>query len=124
MRQAASSSLAVFCKSVDLSLYLSLTKYSYDAIVIGSLSSNATADNSTTFAADQFVLEAWSHGKAIGAIGGGGMMFLSSIGLTVNPALGIFNDNAAAVTGDLLDVLSGPVRFPQRFPVDDASICQ
>jgi hypothetical protein len=52
------------------------------------------------------------------------MTFLNSIGLTTNPAMGIFNDNAAAVTGDLLDALSGPVRFPQRFPVDDASICQ
>jgi C-terminal domain found in long catalases len=103
---------------------LPLTEYSYDAIVTGSLSLNTTADNSTTFAADQFVLEAWSHGKAIGAIGGRGVKFMDSIGLTIDPASGIFNDNAAAVTGDLLDVLSGPVRFPQRFPVDDANICQ
>lgn len=76
------------------------------------------------FASEQFVLQAWSHGKAIGTIGSGGVKFLSSIDLTVDPALGIFNDNAAAVTSDLLDALSGPVRFPQRFPVDDASICQ
>jgi hypothetical protein len=108
----------------NLSILLSLTSPSYDAIVIGSLTSNTTVENSTAFASGQFVLEAWSHGKAIGAIGSGGVNFLDSIGLTVDPALGIFNDNAAAVAGDLLDALSGPVRFPQRFPVDDASICQ
>jgi hypothetical protein len=103
---------------------LRLTGYNYDAIVIGSLSSNTTADNSTKFAADHFVLEAWSHGKAIGAIGGGGVKSLESIGFTVDPVLDILNDRAAAVTGDLQDVQSGPIRFPQRFPVDDASICQ
>lgn len=94
---------------------------SYDAILIGSIS-NSTKDPSPAFDPDQFVLEAWSHGKAIGAIGNSAQL-LSSIGLTVSPASGIFNDNAAVVTMELLDALSGPVRFPQRFPVDDMSIC-
>ena len=97
---------------------------SYDAILIGSPATNGTVGNPMQFQAQQFILEAWSHGKAIGSIGASGMAFLKSIGLTTNPAMGIFNDNAAAVTDDLLDALSGPVRFPQRFPVDDASICQ
>ena len=97
---------------------------SYDAILIGSMGSNATVQSPTMFAASQFVLQAWSHGKAIGAIGTGGMKVLNSMGLAVAPDLGIFNDNAAASTSDLLDALSGPVRFPQRFPVDDVSICK
>jgi hypothetical protein len=84
--------------------------------------SNTTNATSPTFDPEQFVLEAWGHGKAIGAIGSGAQ-FLSSLNLAVSPAMGIFNGNAGAVATDLLDALSGPVRFPQRFPVDDPSIC-
>lgn len=91
---------------------------SYDAIIIGSLSANSTSITQP----DQFINEAYSHGKAIAAIGNGKQV-LTAINVKANPALGIYEGSASMVTMDLLTALSGPVRFPARFPVDDASIC-
>ena len=72
---------------------------------------------------DEFIREAWSHGKAIAAIGSGSQV-LKSAGLSADNTMGIFVGDAATVTAQVLDALSGPVRFPWRFQVDSASICQ
>ena len=71
-----------------------------------------------------FILSAYAHGKPIGALGSNGAALLQSLGLAANSSLGMFSGDAESVTRDVLNALSGPVRFPQRFPVDDASICQ
>ena len=75
------------------------------------------------FAPDEFIREAWGHGKAIGVFGNGTQL-LQSAGLAANGSLGIYQgDDAAAVTAQVLDALSGPVRFPQRFAVDGVGLC-
>ena len=93
---------------------------SYDAIFIGSL---AGAFELAPFPTVEFIREAWGHGKAIGAFGNGSQI-LGMAGYTADSALGIYQGDAAAVTTQVLDALSGPVRFPQRFPVDSPTICQ
>lgn len=90
----------------------------YDAIVIGSFSVNDSAPGSQV----DFVREAYVHGKAIAVIGTGAQI-LAGIGTRVDSSLGIFGGTAGAVVQDILNALAGPVRFPQRFPVDDPSIC-
>lgn len=92
----------------------------YDAVFIGS----AAGTNGTGLDPDsyQFVMEAYSHGKAIGALGSSGSAILKSLGISGAP--GVYSGSASAVTMDVLTALSGPVRFPQRFPTDDVqAIC-
>jgi len=72
---------------------------------------------------DEFIREAWSHGKAIGVFGNATQV-LSNAGLSVNSTLGVYQGDAVTVTTQVLDALSGPVRFPWRFPVDSPSICK
>ena len=109
--------------------FITTSSIFYDAIVVGSiLGSNTTTSNGTTTGAmplyvpDAFINEAYSHGKAIAAIGNANTI-LSSLQIPNDLSLGIFEGSAAAVTTQVLQALSGPVRFPQRFPVDDPSIC-
>lgn len=90
----------------------------YDAIVIGSFSGNG----STSSYLEDFLREAYLHGKAVAAIGNSAQVF-AKIGTSVNSSLGVYGGAAKSVVEDVLDALAGPVRFPQRFPVDDASIC-
>lgn len=92
----------------------------YDAIFIGS----TTATNGTGLDTNSynFVMEAYGHGKAIGALGSSGSSILRSLGIGSAP--GVYSGAAAGVTRDVLNALSGPVRFPQRFPTDDINaIC-
>lgn len=97
---------------------------SYDAIFIGSLTPSAIVPSpQALFAPDEFIREAWSHGKAIGAFGNGSQV-LSNAGITTNSSMGVYVGDAATVTTQVLNALSGPVRFPWRFPVDSPSICQ
>ena len=92
----------------------------YDAIFIGSPTSNNSA--SLDMSSYDFVMEAYGHGKAIGALGSSGMAILEGLGIAGMP--GVYSGNAATVTKEVLKALSGPVRFPQRFPTDDVkAIC-
>ena len=69
-----------------------------------------------------FVLEAYGHGKAIGALGFSGEPILQYLGIAGEP--GVYSGNAGTVTMDVLNALSGPVRFPERFPTDNVkAIC-
>lgn len=105
----------------------------YDAVFIGSSmsSGNMAGANGTMSTATldtntmQFVMQAYGHGKAIGALGSDGEAVLMGMGVGgSNDTLGLFAGDAGTVTTDVLDALSGPVRFPQRFPVDDVeAIC-
>lgn len=90
----------------------------YDAIVIGSFSDNGSVPSYMK----DFVYEAFVHGKAVAAIENAAKIF-AEIGTSVDPSLGVYHGTAKAVMQNILDALAGPVRFPQRFPVDDPSIC-
>ena len=104
--------------------YITASSVFYDAVFIGSAAMNATGALILDSNAASFVEEAYSNGKAIGALGNSGSAFLQGMGLIANDSLGIYAGKAAEVTSSVLNALSGPVRFPQRFPTDDvASIC-
>ena len=115
--------------------YVTTSSVFYDAIIIGSApqsSINSTSQNSTSecswlssFNTRQFVQEAYGHGKTIAVLGGDCTTTLSKIGVDGNAAMGIFfQNNVSTIVKDVLGALPGPVRFPQRFPVDDPSVCQ
>lgn len=71
-----------------------------------------------------FIDEAYSHGKAIGALGSSGQGVLMGLGFPVDSSMGIYYGDASDVSMDVMEALMGPVRFPQRFPVDDVeTIC-
>ncbi len=111
--------------------YLVTSSIFYDAIFIGSISANTSTSTDTSTStlgldldAQIFVTEAYSHGKAIGALGSSGAAVLRGMGLDFTPGLGLYSGEAGQVTRSVLDALRGPVRFPQRFPTDDViSIC-
>ncbi|KAJ9605449.1 hypothetical protein H2200_010106 [Cladophialophora chaetospira] len=114
------------------SSYVTASSVFFDAVFVGSVGSNtsASSNNSTTGAlgldmnAMGFVMEAYSHGKAIGALGSSGAAILRGMGLDFTPSLGLYSGDASQVTQNVLAALRGPVRFPQRFPTDDVStIC-
>lgn len=86
---------------------------------------NSSGSAPMDFSLQQFVQEAYGHGKAIAALGDDGEMGLKMMmGIEGGASMGIFTGmDAKVLTMDILDALSGPVRFPQRFPVDDSSIC-
>jgi catalase len=106
--------------------YITTSSIFFDAVFIGSISTNSSANGvlSLDLDAKNFVTEAYSHGKAIGALGSSGAAILRGLGLDFTPSLGLYSGDAAQVTRSVLDALRGPVRFPQRFPTDDvAAIC-
>ena len=101
----------------------------YDAIIVGGVvagtsnsSIDATANPLTLFEVEQFIQEAYGHGKAIAALGTG-VATLQAISVEVDSSIGVYQGTASSAVTDVLNALSGPVRFPQRFPVDDPSIC-
>ena len=98
----------------------------YDAIIVGDTIANATLTDNilADFNMESFVQEAYGHGKAIAAIGDAGFATLKNLGISGGSSIGVYQGAAAMVAMDVLDALAGPVRFPQRFPVDDGSICQ
>ena len=107
--------------------YVTTSSIFYDAVLIGSDLGASNATNATAVFVSmeemEFLREAYSHGKALGAIGNGNQFF-DALGFPPSNDLGIFEGSASTVAADILSALSGPVRFPQRFPVDDPSICQ
>lgn len=105
--------------------YITTSSIFYDAVILGSMTGNGTFNTTspTAFVPDEFLHEAYSHGKALGAVGNAAMGF-QMIDLQADASMGIFEGDAATVAMDMLQALSGPVRFPWRFPVDDPSICQ
>ena len=110
--------------------YVTTSSVFYDAIIIGSASQiNMNSTSSCSWLSDfntmQFVQEAYGHGKAIAVLGGACTTTLSGMGVEVDPAMGIYSQgDASAQVTDVLNALAGPVRFPQRFPVDNMSVCQ
>ncbi len=78
--------------------------------------------SSPAFVPEEFIREAYSHGKAIAAVGSGSQV-LDMITISADATMGVFQGDAATVTSQVLKALSGPVRFPWRFPVDSPSIC-
>ncbi len=110
--------------------YITTSDTFYDAIVIGStVKGNTSSANScnwlTTFNTQQFIQEAYGHGKAFAILDGECVPILKGMGIDVDAKLGIYTQgDASAQVMDVLKALSGPVRFPQRFPIDDMSICQ
>lgn len=116
--------------------YITTSSVFYDAIIVGSVitssktsrtmnATNSSGSAPMDFSLQQFVQEAYGHGKAIAALGDDGEMGLKMMmGIEGGASMGIFTGmDAKVLTMDILDALSGPVRFPQRFPVDDSSIC-
>jgi catalase len=106
--------------------YITASSVFFDAVLIGSSpSGNDTAAGTLDSNMMGFVMQAYGHGKAIGALGQGGEAVLMAMGVGgSNSSFGLFSGDAATVMTDVLDALSGPVRFPQRFPTDDtAAIC-
>ncbi|KAJ2980391.1 hypothetical protein NQ176_g2674 [Zarea fungicola] len=97
----------------------------YDAILVGSIarSSGPPRPCSAMTVQLDFLAEAYSHGKAVGVIGSGSAL-LQCLGYRADEMTGVFSGGAQDVTTNLLTALSGPVRFPNRFPVDDPNICQ
>lgn len=104
--------------------FITTSSIFYDAIIVGSsvAGKNKKPDPLSPEAAD-FLREAYSHGKAIAAIGNADALF-KTLGIQTDATLGIFRGGASSVAKNILAALSGPVRFPQRFPTDDLrSIC-
>jgi catalase len=98
--------------------YITTASIFYDAIVI--VSENSTVVNATVPMVEQdFVGEAFGHGKPIGEAGSG---FLASMGLN---RIGTFvNSDVNMVNNSVIEALETPGRFPQRQPLDDVkSIC-
>ena len=100
--------------------FITTSSVFFDAVFIGSSASNGSSSLDANSMA--FVMEAYSHGKAIGAVGSSGAGFLMGMGLETNATVGLYSGDAATVTKDVLDALSGPVRFPRRFPTDDVNV--
>ena len=67
-----------------------------------------------------FVMEAYSHGKAIGAFQPDGAAILKGIDIAGEP--GVYAGMASEVASRVLTALSGPVRFPERFSTDDVKM--
>ena len=106
--------------------YITTSSIFYDAIFIGSSSSAASNSTPIDLGLDVeiFVTEAYSHGKAIGALGSGGQAALQSLGLSFTPSLGLYAGDPTQVTNSVFNALRGPVRFPQRFQTDNlTAIC-
>lgn len=98
--------------------YVTTSEVFYDAVFIGSIiPHDINGMMSLDTNAMNFVMQAYGHGKAIGALGSSGTAVLESMGIANMP--GVYAGHAREVTNDVLLALSGPVRFFQRFPTDD-----
>lgn len=103
----------------------------YDAIIVGSSNNASNSINTTASTTNppafsntqQFLQEAYGHGKSIAAIGSAGAAYLKAMGIDVDASLGVYGGTASTAATMVLQALSGPVRFPERFPVDDLRIC-
>ena len=97
--------------------YVTTASVLYDAVII--VSGGFGANTSVPLVEQEFVREAFGHGKPIGEVGSG---FLSSLQLT-GPGLFV-NSNAGSVINNVIGALETPGRFPQRNPLDDVkAIC-
>ena len=97
--------------------YVTTSSVLFDAVIIvsGSFGSNT----SVPMVEQEFVREAFGHGKPIGEVGSG---FLSSLQLS-GPGLFV-NSSVGSVINDVIGALEMPGRFPQRNPLDDVkAIC-
>jgi catalase len=97
--------------------YITTSSVLFDAVIIvsGGFSMNA----SIPLVEQEFVREAFGHGKPIGEVGSG---FLSSLQLT-GPGL-FMNSDAGSVINSIIGAMEMPRRFPQRNPLDDVkAIC-
>ena len=106
--------------------YITASSVFYDAVFVGSVQSGTNSTRLLTLDANgkSFIMEAYSHGKAVGALGSTGQAFLQGLGLGSDDTTGLYAGDPGDVTMSVLDALSGPVRFPWRFPTDDLSaIC-
>lgn len=113
--------------------FITTSSVFYDAIIVGStIRTNGTATAGKMGAGKgldaftQFVQEAYGHGKAVGVIGAGGGgvdEVLKLAGVEVDKELGVFAGSAGDVVREVVGALKGPVRFPERFGVDDEGIC-
>lgn len=102
--------------------FITTSSIFYDAIIVGAPTGPRNASAASIPDTVAFLTEAYGHGKAIGAIGSLKASF-DFLGLEDDLQPGLFQGSAEVVTASVLDALAGPVRFPQRFPTDDLSIC-
>lgn len=105
--------------------YITTSSVFYDAVMLGdvvSVGGKKREGGGLDPNAYAFVMEAYSHGKGIGAFQPDGAAVLQALGIAGEP--GVYAGSVSNVVGKVLAALSGPVRFPQRFPTDDiAAIC-
>ena len=110
--------------------YITTSSVFYDAIIISSAAQNNMSSAKscswlTQFNTQQFIQEAYGHGKAIAILGGECTSILSGMGINTTAEIGVYSQgDVPTLIMDVLNALAGPVRFPQRLPVDDMSICQ
>ncbi|KAG0645098.1 Catalase B [Hyphodiscus hymeniophilus] len=99
--------------------YITTASIFYDAIIIVSGDSTQAELSTVPMVEQDFVREAFSHGKPIGEVGNG---FLNSLGLD---KVGTFADtDPNSVINSIVGALESPGRYPQRQPLDDVqSIC-
>jgi catalase len=97
--------------------YVTTSSVLFDAVII--VSAGFSTNTSVPLVEQEFVREAFGHGKPIGEVGSG---FLSSLQLT-GPGLFV-NSDAGSVINSVIGALEMPGRFPQRNPLDDVkAIC-
>lgn len=102
--------------------YITTSSVFYDAVFIANVVNGGRTAGGLDPNAYAFVMEAYSHGKAIGAFQPSGAAVLQALGIAGEP--GVYGGSVTVVVNEVLAALSGPVRFPQRFPTDDiAAIC-
>ena len=97
--------------------YVTTSSVLFDAVVI--VSGGFSANTSIPMVQQEFVREAFGHGKPIGE---GGSGFLSSLQLT---GMGLFmSSDAGSVMSSVIGSMEMPGRYPQRNPLDDVkAIC-
>jgi catalase len=97
--------------------YVTTSSVLFDAVIVVSEAFSTNASISSV--QQEFVREAFGHGKPIGEVGNG---FLSSLQLT-GPGL-FLNSDASSVINSVIGAMEMPGRFPQRTPLDDIkAIC-
>jgi catalase len=103
--------------------YITASSVFYDAVLIGSPESgNSTGSSSLDAMSMAFVKQAYSHGKAIGALGNGGIGVLDGLGFPTNSSMGVYSGATGQVATSVMEALMGPVRFFARFPIDDLDV--
>ena len=102
--------------------YITTSSIFYDAIIMGA-SFAASNTSSASMTVQGFLREAYGHGKPLGAIGNG-QAILQQLGYEVSGEGGIFAESSASTLAtEIATALMSPGRYPQRQPLDDASIC-